>query len=71
VKAFEAVGILVIVGVAVAGGVLGFSVYASHGILAGVVGAIAGGIVVVLVALYAVCSIVAVIEGIWRAFRRK
>lgn len=65
------IGIAVVAALALAGGWLGFSACASHGILAGVVGAIAGGIVVVLVALYAVCSIVAVIEGIWRAFRGK
>lgn len=59
------------VGIAIAGGVLGFSVWASDGILAGIVGAIFMGIVAVLVAIFAFAHVVNFIYEFLRGFPRK
>lgn len=70
-KVFWTVGILVIVGIAIAGGVLGFSEWASYGIWAGIVGAIFMGIVAVLFAIFVFVHVVNFIYELLRGFPRR
>jgi hypothetical protein len=64
-KVFETIGILGIIGVAVAGTVFGIVVFSFLGIWAGFVGAILGGIASLFIGLNAICMIKVVVEFWW------
>jgi hypothetical protein len=65
-KVFEGCAILVIIGCAIAGTVLGAELYGSHGILAAAGGAVLGGVAGLFVGLNAVCLIEVVAVVIWQ-----